>query len=129
MKATEFNINSRVGHKDYPDRYFWVKNLNPMLGQVLLEGHFNENCEGPQIQKWKLIADCNPPSGLPKNPNHATQPPLGLMKRRFYDESRIVEIVAAIQRTIHAGYPIFPEWIEEYNEIVARLKAHGDKLY
>lgn len=129
MKATEFNTGEQVVHEEYNDRYFTVKQIDASTDKLLLVGHFTPTCVGNFVQKWKKAADCRPYLDYHKNPNHAVRPPIGLSKRRFNDETRLLEIVAAVRRTIDAHYTIFPEWIEEYNEIVARMKAHGDKVY
>lgn len=50
------------------------------------------------------------------------KPPLGIKPRFILDEYRRVEILEAIDRFIDAGEPINIAWIEEYNEILKRLK-------
>lgn len=49
------------------------------------------------------------------------QPPIGLKPKFIHDEERINEIFAAIQRMVFDKYPIPPEWLEEYNQLVKKV--------
>jgi len=62
------------------------------------------------------------PSLRKKAKTKHVRPPLGIKPRFILDEYRRVEILEAIDRFIDAGEPINIAWIEEYNEIVKRLK-------
>lgn len=48
------------------------------------------------------------------------KPPLGLIPRYIRDEERLSEVGGAIYRYLNERYPIKPEWIEEYNELISR---------
>lgn len=48
------------------------------------------------------------------------KPPIGITPRFVHDLQRRVEISEAIERYLFVGQRIPPEWIEEYNELVAR---------
>ena len=41
--------------------------------------------------------------------------PRGLQPKWLHDESRMLEIIAAVNRYLEEGMKIPPEWIEEYN--------------
>jgi len=48
-----------------------------------------------------------------------SKPPLGLMPKCVWQEQRLDEVSAAIERRMKAfGYEIPIEWIEEYNELM-----------
>ena len=53
------------------------------------------------------------------------KPPIGLKPRFIHDASRLKEITEACSRFMEASYPIPTEWIDEYNEIVGRMRS-GD---
>ena len=50
------------------------------------------------------------------------KPPLGVKPRHLHDTERIDEIGEAILRYLSEDYAIPLEWVEEYNELVGRLK-------
>ena len=50
------------------------------------------------------------------------KPPLGIKPRHIVDSERINEIGEAICRYLNEDYAIPLEWIEEYNELVGRIK-------
>lgn len=56
------------------------------------------------------------------------KPPLGLKPRRFHDETRVAEIINAIERYAAALTPIPSEWFEELNENLFRLNARKSIL-
>ena len=51
--------------------------------------------------------------------------PLGLRPRHIVELKRVEEIEAAMKRYLEYRKPIPIEWIEEYNELTARLKQGG----
>lgn len=50
------------------------------------------------------------------------KPPLGLKPRRIHQSQRLQEILEAIQRYEKTEKEIPSEWIEEYNEILEKMK-------
>jgi hypothetical protein len=54
------------------------------------------------------------------------KPPIGLLPKNIHDErvntDRLIEVRGAITRYLDAGLKVSVEWIEEYNELVERLK-------
>lgn len=58
---------------------------------------------------------------------NAVKPPLGITPRKILDAERLVEITGGIQRYIEAGVPIPISWMEELNEITARMKQRSIK--
>jgi hypothetical protein len=50
------------------------------------------------------------------------RPPLGLMPRYIWELQRLEAIKEAVDRYVKAKKLIPAEWIEEYNELVGRLK-------
>lgn len=54
------------------------------------------------------------------------QPPLGLIRKHFYEEKklnqRFNDVCGAISRYWDAGFKIPVEWIEEYNELIDKIK-------
>lgn len=59
--------------------------------------------------------------------NKCKMPPLGLTPRFIRDEQRFCEICDAISRYWDSGYPINIEWIEEYNELLLKIKKRQEK--
>jgi len=55
------------------------------------------------------------------------EPPLGIKPRYIHEEERAIELGEAINRYTRAKFPIPIEWVEEYNEIRARLKKRDDE--
>lgn len=51
--------------------------------------------------------------------------PIGLRPRRIVELERTQEIEAAMKRYLEGKKPIPTEWIEEYNELTARLNKSG----
>lgn len=49
------------------------------------------------------------------------KPPLGIMPRHTWETKRLLEIIRAIERYVAENVSIPNEWIEEYNELTARL--------
>lgn len=49
------------------------------------------------------------------------KPPLGIMPRYIWDESRLTQLEQAIERRIGKVNTIPIEWIEERNELIERL--------
>jgi hypothetical protein len=58
----------------------------------------------------------------PPSPPPTAKPPLGIMPRYIHDEQRLNDLCLAINRYITGNKAIPIEWIEEYNELVKRLK-------
>lgn len=52
--------------------------------------------------------------------------PIGLTPRYIVTEDRLTEVRDAIFRYINAGLCLPPEWIEEYNELVERVKNNSN---
>lgn len=50
------------------------------------------------------------------------KPPIGIMPRYILEERRLFDIIAAVERYIDDKQPIPIEWIEEYNDLIARVK-------
>lgn len=53
------------------------------------------------------------------------KPPLGIMPRYIWDESRLTQLEQAIERRIVKVNTIPIEWIEERNELIERLYKRG----
>ena len=53
------------------------------------------------------------------------KPTLGVMPRYLHDEARYLELCRAISERFNAGQEIRFEWIEEYNELINKLKRYG----
>jgi len=53
------------------------------------------------------------------------KPPLGIIPKEYWERQRLTELQAAISRYYNEYCEIPTEWIEEYNELVAK---YGDKL-
>ena len=53
------------------------------------------------------------------------KPPLGIMPRAIWIETRLESIEDAINRIFNEActYPIPMEWIEEYNELIEMLQT------
>lgn len=58
---------------------------------------------------------------------NAVKPPLGITSREILDEERLIEITGGIQRYIEADVTIPISWMEELNEITARMKQRSIK--
>ena len=58
---------------------------------------------------------------------NAVKPPLGITPREILDTERLIEITGGIQRYIEAGVTIPISWMEELNEITARMKQRSIK--
>jgi hypothetical protein len=57
--------------------------------------------------------------------NKLTKPPLGLRPRFIVDELRLNEITQAINRRLETNNYIIPiEWVEEYNDLIKRIKIN-----
>ena len=54
--------------------------------------------------------------------NESVKPPIGVAPRFIIDEQRQCDLTAAIIRYVSAGINVSPEWVAEYNEIVARIR-------
>lgn len=52
----------------------------------------------------------------------AKKPPIGLMPKYLHDEKRFIDVCAAICRYYDEGCQIPIEWIEEYNELILKVK-------
>ena len=50
------------------------------------------------------------------------KPPLGLTPKKIWQEERLEQVSAAVQRYYEAGLEIPLDWIVEYNELVRILK-------
>jgi hypothetical protein len=50
------------------------------------------------------------------------KPPLGLVPKKIWMQTRVVEILEATNRYIQDNREIPIEWIEEYNEIIKTIK-------
>lgn len=55
-------------------------------------------------------------------PTPYKKPPLGIMPKRFHDEERFKNLIAAIERYIEAKLQVPLEWIVEYNQLVKEVK-------
>lgn len=51
------------------------------------------------------------------------RPPKGVEPRHIHEERRIRELATAISRYAEDSASIPTEWVEEYNELVARRRA------
>lgn len=71
-------------------------------------------------EKAQAIFDekVNEPLGLKR-------PPLGLMPRVIWEEQRMNQIKAAIDRYGDAEMIIPIEWVDEWNELSKKVKRHG----
>ena len=58
---------------------------------------------------------------------NAVKPPLGITPREILDAERLIEITGGIQRYIEADVTIPISWMEELNEITARMKQRSIK--
>ena len=56
-------------------------------------------------------------------PIQAKKPPLGVKPRYIHDEIRRRELGEAIIRYIEESLPVYPEWVDEYNELLERYQA------
>ncbi|NRS50991.1 hypothetical protein [Brevibacillus sp. HB2.2] len=54
------------------------------------------------------------------------KPPLGIMPRYIWDQHRLQELTAAIERYRAANHEIHPDSIDEFNELFERLSLSGD---
>jgi len=54
------------------------------------------------------------------------RPPIGLIPKKFHDEiirvERFNEVCGAISRYYNHGLKINIEWVEEYNELIEKIK-------
>lgn len=73
-----------------------------------LDGARCTDCGGPI---WPSISTSKP------------RPPLGLTPRWICEEERLEQVRAAIGRYIDASMNVPVEWIEEHNELTARLSS------
>lgn len=48
--------------------------------------------------------------------------PLGIMPQRIWKEKRFDELGEAILRYVREEFPIDPQWIEEWNNLIKELK-------
>lgn len=48
----------------------------------------------------------------------AKKPPLGLLRRRHWDEQRLVALLEAMIRYVQAGDSLPPDWTDELNELL-----------
>lgn len=51
-----------------------------------------------------------------------SKPPLGIVPRKIWEDKRLEEIKSAILRYIDSRHAIPLEWVEEYNELIERLR-------
>ena len=55
-----------------------------------------------------------------------SKPPLGVMPKNIYYQKvykeRLSDLCGAISRYYNSGLPIRIEWIEEYNELITKIK-------
>lgn len=52
-----------------------------------------------------------------------TAPPIGLIPKFIHDENRLKDVIDAIERYCNAKLQIPYEWVEEYNELLSKIKA------
>lgn len=52
----------------------------------------------------------------------AKKPPRGLKPIAFHREERFIEVCAAMTRYYSNALPIPIEWVEEYNDLVTKIK-------
>ena len=55
------------------------------------------------------------------------RPPLGLVPKWVRDKERFAEVCEAISRYYNEEYVIPISWVEEYNELVIKIKNHDKK--
>ena len=55
-----------------------------------------------------------------------TKPPIGLKPRWIVDSERLGEVSRAIARYYASGDRIPVEWIEEYNDLIGRIKKEDN---
>lgn len=60
------------------------------------------------------------------DPKQVKKPPLGVEPKYIADYQRFIDISKAISRYWDAGLKIPLEWVEEYNELVEKVRW-GDK--
>lgn len=56
------------------------------------------------------------------------KPPIGLMPRRIHEKNRLADVREAILRYLQDGWPINPEWVEEYNQLVEQTRKGGQPV-
>lgn len=62
------------------------------------------------------------PDNMPKF-KVTPRPSLGIMPRYLWEEQRFEDVRDAILNRIRTGgHPVPPEWIEEYNELIKKVK-------
>lgn len=49
------------------------------------------------------------------------KPPLGVKPRWLHDYERMADLAEAMHRYEKAGYPVPPEWLEEFVELTRRM--------
>lgn len=57
----------------------------------------------------------------------AIKPPLGVKPRFVWDAERLQDLKDAMIRALSANWPLEPEWIEEYEELISRLPIGDGK--
>jgi hypothetical protein len=50
------------------------------------------------------------------------KPPIGIKPRYLHDEQRLKDLQGAIKRYAKKFFQINPEWITEYNQLIAKLQ-------
>lgn len=55
--------------------------------------------------------------------SQAVRPPLGPTPRYIHEARRMQELQQAIERGMSAGLVIKQDWVDEYNELAAKVKA------
>jgi hypothetical protein len=51
------------------------------------------------------------------------RPPLGLIPRYIHEERRYEDVRSAIMERLAQNYPVPPEWIKEYNDLLQRIDS------
>ncbi|MBO0947299.1 hypothetical protein [Fibrella forsythiae] len=110
-------LGDKVTHHDlFPNGYFTVVGVR--ANELELKGDFSGGACGYDQTDWVTIDKISP-----YKPEHFVRPPRGLLDRKYIDEQRQQDINDAIKRYMEAGRTVPGEWLEEYNEIVARKGA------
>lgn len=55
------------------------------------------------------------------------KPPMGVMNRYIIDHDRFLDLCGAISRRYDAGMQIPIDWVQEYNELVIRVKVNHER--
>ncbi|ARK08861.1 hypothetical protein A6C57_00250 [Fibrella sp. ES10-3-2-2] len=111
-----YKLQDKVTHVDlFANGYFTVVGVRP--NELELRGDYSGGTVPDQVS-WVPIEKIHP-----YKPEHFVRPPHGLMDRKYIDQQRQQDINEAIKRYLDAGRTVPGEWLEEYNEIVARNGA------